>query len=244
MSSSSDSCHCIIDTPGGHRMGILPLLDILPHEEFDPANSQKLLPHLATDGKQRHPIIVAHHPDGERYIQLDGANRHHCLGQLGYNYALAQVVDLADSHCIGLDRWHHAIKLDAATFLDSIAQTSFPERQASLEELPALLEEGATGCVFVFPEFVYAVSTQSLDALREVVGLYSTQGIQRVTPTQIVTLGGPAASLAVLKVQGYQGLVVFNPITPQQLLCTVAGSGLLPPGVSRFLITQGPSAQR
>ena len=64
---------------------------------------------------------------------------------------------------------------------------------------------------------------------------FQCKGIQRVAPAQLVALGGPAASLAVLKEQGFQGLVVFNPITPQQLLCTVASSGLLPPGVSRFL---------
>lgn len=86
---------------------IVPIESLIPHEEHDPQRSAPLIERIRSAGVWLNPPVVA--PlDAERYVILDGANRHYALSALGYPHILVQVVNY-ESSAVQLETWHHVI---------------------------------------------------------------------------------------------------------------------------------------
>ena len=64
-------------------LDVVALDDILLHEDADPLGQA-----LERDGVQRHPVILAHTPEGS-LLQLDGANRVTALRRLRCRHVVA-----------------------------------------------------------------------------------------------------------------------------------------------------------
>ena len=108
---------------------VLPLRDIVFHEEVDLARVAALIERLGADGILRNPPVVVRfggggggggeeggEDDGRRLL-LDGANRVEALARMGIAHAAVQT-ESADDPGLRLFHWNHVIrKKDAETVL-------------------------------------------------------------------------------------------------------------------------------
>jgi hypothetical protein len=85
---------------------VIPLGDVVPHEDFDPLRVDRLAGRMADAGSQANPVVCIAADTGQ-FVLLDGATRNAALRQLGLDYVLAQVVS---PEGITLDTWHHVIR--------------------------------------------------------------------------------------------------------------------------------------
>jgi L-serine kinase (ATP) / ParB family transcriptional regulator, heme-responsive regulator len=85
---------------------VIPLADIVPHEDFDPLRADRLSGRMANAGSQANPVVCIAADTGQ-FVLLDGATRNAALRHLGLGYILAQVVS---PDGITLDTWHHVIR--------------------------------------------------------------------------------------------------------------------------------------
>lgn len=99
---------------------VLPLRDIVFHEEVDLARVAALIERLGADGILRNPPVVVRfageREDGRRLL-LDGANRVEALARMGIAHAAVQT-ESADDPGLRLFHWNHVIrKKDAESVL-------------------------------------------------------------------------------------------------------------------------------
>ena len=85
---------------------VVPLAEIVPHEDFDPLRVDMLAGRISKAGSQRNPVICIEADTG-LFVLLDGATRTAALHHLGLGYVLVQVVP-ADA--VTLETWHHVIR--------------------------------------------------------------------------------------------------------------------------------------
>ena len=83
---------------------VLPLSDLLFHEEVDGVRSRELAEKIKAEGVLRDPIIVTRLGGG--YLVLDGAHRCSALRALGCRYVVAQLVDYDDPR-VKVLTWSH-----------------------------------------------------------------------------------------------------------------------------------------
>ncbi len=103
---------------------VLPVAQLLLHEQHDTQRSEPLLLRLQQEGVLKNPPIVAPivtnggGAQEQRYVVLDGANRVTVVRALGIAHIAAQVVDYEDPELV-LDTWHHLIKgMESQRLLD------------------------------------------------------------------------------------------------------------------------------
>src|SRR5689334_15744829 len=104
--------------PGGlPELRILPLADVVPHEQADPRRVARLSRRIAVDRLLKNPVIVTPIPGTARYMVMDGANRTAALHEIGVRDVLAQIVRY-DQPGVQLTTWHHLITgLDPSALL-------------------------------------------------------------------------------------------------------------------------------
>lgn len=85
---------------------VIPLDEIVPHEDFDPLRVDRLAGRIGESGHQLNPVICVEAETGH-YVLLDGATRTAALRDLGLGYALVQVVP---AESVTLETWHHVIR--------------------------------------------------------------------------------------------------------------------------------------
>lgn len=101
---------------------VLPLRDIVFHEEVDLARVAALIERLGADGILRNPPVVVRFGGGSgdgdgRRLLLDGANRVEALARMGIAHAAVQT-ESADDPGLRLFHWNHVIrKKDAEAVL-------------------------------------------------------------------------------------------------------------------------------
>ncbi|MBC7186057.1 MAG: hypothetical protein H5U38_03380 [Calditrichaeota bacterium] len=104
------------------RLSILPIEDVLFHEEPDEERATLLTAKLEKEGVLRNPPIVADVNGARRRILLDGANRLTALRTLGFRHVLVQEIDLFDPGLV-ISQWHHAVeRLDRSYFQQRLAE--------------------------------------------------------------------------------------------------------------------------
>ncbi len=91
------------------NLRILPLEDLILHEDHDRQRTLPLVAKLRAQGILRNPPIVMPLDDGTgRYMVLDGANRVTSLQEMEFPHIVAQVVKSNDPH-VNLQTWNHVI---------------------------------------------------------------------------------------------------------------------------------------
>ncbi|MFQ5577667.1 MAG: NAD(P)-dependent oxidoreductase, partial [Anaerolineae bacterium] len=86
---------------------VLPLPNVLPHEQTDPSRVQRLVNRLSAEKVLKNPPIVTKWKD--HYVVLDGATRVTALKALDYRYVVAQVVPHTHNN-LGVHVWNHVIE--------------------------------------------------------------------------------------------------------------------------------------
>jgi len=91
------------------NLRILPLQDLILHEDHDRQRTLPLVAKLRAQGILRNPPIVMPLDDGTgRYMVLDGANRVTSLQEMEFPHIVAQVVKSNDPH-VNLQTWNHVV---------------------------------------------------------------------------------------------------------------------------------------
>ncbi len=122
---------------------VLPVRDLIPHEEHDPRRVQKLSRRILEEGILKNPPVVAPLPEevapsGEdegRYVVLDGSNRVLAFALAGIPHIVAQVVKYDDPGVI-LDTWYHIV---SGMALEEFEQAL--KEMAEVHLVPSTLEE-------------------------------------------------------------------------------------------------------
>jgi L-serine kinase (ATP) / ParB family transcriptional regulator, heme-responsive regulator len=91
------------------NLRILPLNDLILHEDHDRQRTLPLVAKLRAQGILRNPPIVMPLDDGTgRFMVLDGANRVTSLQEMEFPHIVAQVVKANDPH-VNLQTWNHVV---------------------------------------------------------------------------------------------------------------------------------------
>jgi hypothetical protein len=213
---------------------VLPVENLLLHEQHDPLRSAPLMERLQADGVLKNPTIVAAVPGEERYVVLDGAHRVTAMREMGIAHIAVQVVDYEDPELI-LDTWHHLVKgvADFKRLLLSVqgvtmkgADPVHARAQLARREILALVEYPDGEVCTVKAEGDLHLRTQRLN---EIVDLYKLRGrIFRASSDHLPSL--------LPLYDEVSALVVFPRFTPAEIVDLARIGACLPAGITRHLI--------
>lgn len=226
------------------QLQIIPIADILVHEQFDESRAYPLVEKLKLDGFQANPIIVAA-LDGGKYLQLDGMNRLSSFKLLKLKSILAQIIDYNDQENVELSSWTHLFfQNDIEKFIKKITTIkTVIIKKGNIDNVGhRYIKEYGTSrlCTLIDKKReVYLVTTANIslwgkiDILNSIVDLYKEQIIrdilpQKVTNSDLETLFEEHNSCNLI--------LVFPTFTRHQIIDIVRLGGLFPPGVTRHLI--------
>jgi hypothetical protein len=224
------------DLPTPPDLRILPIASLVPHEEHDPQRSAPLIERIKAAGTWLNPPIVAPMGDG-RFVILDGANRFHCLNELGYPNILVQVVDY-ESEVVELDTWHHILSgLSWFELLRSIRELDGVrvESASLLDARVALAQRKILAYVVLQEQHVYTVDAvaESLAErnriLRDVVNTYKKRSILNRINTDSLQVAREQYPEAV-------AIIVFPRYEPVEIVVAARDHAYLPPGITRHVI--------
>ncbi len=200
---------------------------VLPHEKSDIQRSTPLIERIRHAKYFTNPPVVAE-IDNNRYILMDGANRHNSLRHLNFPHILVQVGDYK-SEFIELGVWQHIVSdWDSAHFIQDL------ERIDGIDVMDGW-DSNAVAQILLREGPVYGIHAKVDNivernfTLRQVVETYHNNATLYRTPltdpTQIWSLYPKAIAL-----------VMFPSYEPQNIIDAATNKAYLPPGVSRHII--------
>ena len=215
---------------------IVPVAELLLHEQHDAQRSGPLLQRLQADGMLRNPPIVAPIRGEQRYVVLDGANRVTAMQALEIAHIAVQVVDYEDAELI-LDTWHHLVMgVGAGHFkrmLQAVQGVKIERADAAHARAQLARRE-----ILAFVEYldgeVWTLQApgdlhQRSQRLIEIVDLYKAQGrIFRASTDHLPSLLPSHEDVA--------ALVVFPRFAPAEIIELARVGACLPAGITRHLI--------
>lgn len=222
------------------KIGELPDLKIIPvdqivfHEEPDTERSSSLEVFLQKEGKIKNPPIVAYYNDHNRSILLDGANRITALKNLGVKDVIVQRIDLFDPELIFLN-WHHAIeKLSKDSFLKKIQRIDGLQiKNVERNESNNFDDHGL--CKIAFRDgSLYHIESGSdlitkIDHLNKLTAIYhGFDFMDRVSYTNLEHLKQNYAEFC--------SVVSFRKISKEDLIRIIENGSKLPSGVTRIIL--------
>ncbi|MGB8647016.1 MAG: hypothetical protein WCF84_17400 [Anaerolineae bacterium] len=221
------------------RLAIVPLNQVVLHEEIEPKRVDRLMQRLRQDRILCNPPIVTEvraANEWTRYVVLDGASRTSALRALGVPDVLVQIVDY-HSPQIHLQSWHHLLldvdpgelradvrrvpNLELAEMDEQTARDKLERREIICYLL------FANGCVegVVCPADRYA-QTRALGAL---VKTYENKAaLYRVSTTDLEELAARHRQLS--------AVVVFPHYHPEDILRLALNGAKVPMGITRHII--------
>jgi hypothetical protein len=212
---------------------MVPVEDMLLHEDADLGRVERLALRLREDGVLRNPPVTTALPGGG-YVVLDGANRTTALAALGADVLPVQLVEYAD---VRLDVWSHFL-LDAGALASRVQALGIPLRL--LDSGADVVPERPSGtCYIAAGDDIYEidVAARAAPVLSGIVGTYKgTVRIYRVPGLR------PGQSLReqsdrLAREYGAAGtLIVFPMLTKGDILDIARGDEKLPTGVTRHVI--------
>ena len=210
---------------------IVPVSDLLLHEEVDLERVARLLDRLSADGILRNPPIVASLTGSDRFLLLDGANRVSALENLDIPHVLVQVESFEDP-ALEVRHWNHVVR--------DIEARELAEYARSADGIE-LVEDAPDGD----PDYLGSILTGDSEALhlrapgsmkdrvqhlRAMVDIYYSREarMDRVNHSDIASLK---------EQHPHFGAVVMFPNFSKDVLRAVAEAGdRLPSGVTRILV--------
>lgn len=222
------------------KIGELPDLKIIPvdqivfHEEPDNERSSSLEIFLQKEGKIKNPPIVAYYNDHGHSILLDGANRITALKNLGVKDVIVQRIDLFDPDLIFLN-WHHAIeKLSKDSLLNEIKKIDGVQIKNTEEEDKIDFDEQGLCKISFRDGTVYHILTATnlltkIALLNKLTAIYhGFDYMDRVSYTNLEHLKRNYPEFC--------SVISFRKITKEELIRIVENGKKLPSGVTRIIL--------
>lgn len=215
---------------------VVPVGELLLHEQHDAQRTEPLLQRLQADGVLKNPPVVALIDGEQRYVVLDGANRVTASRALGIAHMVVQVVDYDDPELI-LDTWHHLVNgVTGEHFKRLIGQVQCVQLEAT--ELIHARAQLARREVLAFVQYpqgdvftLHALGDlhRRTQCLNEVVDFYKVHSrIFRANTDHLPALLPFYDEIA--------ALVVFPRFTPAEIIDLARVGACLPAGITRHLI--------
>lgn len=206
---------------------IIPVENILPHEEHDSQRSIPLIESIKNSDHISNPPIVA--PiDQDNYVILDGANRYHSLCHLGYKHVLTQVVRY-DSNQVELGVWNHVV--------GGWRQEEFVRHLQELHDVKSSpgWSSGALAEILLKDGLVIGIQGPLHDIyernriLRQVVRIYQQNArLNRTAASEPAEIWGLYPDAI--------ALVLFPHYSAADIMASAKHQAFLPPGISRHII--------
>ena len=226
---------CTHDLP---RLVIVPVANLILHEDHDEQRTPPLIEKLRASGVLRNPpIVIPLHGRRERFMVLDGANRISAFRKSSILHILVQILD-ADDPNMDLKAWNHIVwgispddlycalrKIPGLMLRPSTQTLSFQELM-DLHTIASLLLPNGN----VFTAFILSVDLIArVRMMNEVVSKYSKlANTDRTSLFQTNQLINMYEDLA--------GLVLLPPFQVTEVMDVVGAGYLMPPGSTRFTI--------
>ena len=214
---------------------LIPVEQLTPHEEVDDRRVQRLTARFESDRWLVNPPITIRWKG--RYIILDGATRYAALKRLGYRYLVVQVVEPNGTE-FQLHTWFHAILHPEKPLDDLFNRLSQIEGLGLFpldnKDIQKALSHPRTLCYFldVNGRATLAQSDEGiskLELMKEVVHAYSAWGmVERTLLTDIDRLLAQFPQM--------RTVAIFPQFVPDDVFDAARDGGLLPAGLSRFII--------
>lgn len=217
------------------QLKIVPISEIIFHEDPDEERSAKLVESLRKENKLKNPPVVTSHGGNGKHILLDGANRLTALQKLNIPHVLVQVIDLFDPGLLLL-HWHHAVeKFSQEEFLTKIQ--NLPEISITQNDNDCLAkdENGNLLCQIQFADrSTYAVHAhanlfQRVTDLQNITNVYKGfQYMDRVSYTNLdhLTKNYPR----------FCALIVFRKLLKDELVAVTNEGMRIPSGITRIIL--------
>jgi hypothetical protein len=219
---------------------ILPTESLVPHEWHDDSRTKPLIERLRANGILRNPPIVTPFDDGsDRYMVLDGANRSSAFKQMGLPHILAQVVN-EDDPGVELMKWNHVLwdwnPDDLVKSISSLPDIAFLEIDRDIKRPQSEWPAKTLVWLQLSDESAYIARYEDTglraraNQLAKIAHTYTGKAhLDRTTAQRISELNGQYDNLT--------GIVVYPPFKVHQVLELCEAGILLPPGVTRFLVS-------
>ena len=216
---------------------ILPLDQMILHEDHDLQRTLPLVEKLRAQGILRNPPIVMPLPDGSgRYMVLDGANRVTSLKEMEFPHIVTQVV-ASDYPHVNLQTWNHVVwgmntkklmasfkKIKGIKLVKIDTQKSFdaPKYTPLQIRLP-------DGSFYILDEAPSDLPTH-IDTLHEIVNAYKARALSdRTSQTLIDSFKKVYTDLT--------ALIIFPRFKIKTVLKLAGQSIVLPTGITRFTVS-------
>jgi hypothetical protein len=214
---------------------IMPIKDIIFHEEPDLERSSTLKIFIQKEGKLKNPPVVAYYEGYDHYILLDGANRITALKELDVKDVLVQQLDLFDPDLLFL-HWHHAVeKFTRGEFPNKLNKIQYINMENTTRNEIDFQHDGQQLCQIQFAnECVYSINTdgdlfRKVDILNEITNIYRGFAyMDRVSYTNLAHLREHYPDFC--------ALVCFKKFTKEELIQIVQNNKKLPSGITRIIL--------
>jgi hypothetical protein len=215
---------------------ILPLEQLILHEDHDMQRTLPLVAKLRAQGILRNPPIVMPLSDGSgRYMVLDGANRVTSLREMEFPHIVAQVVRTNDKN-VSLQTWNHIVwGMESQLFLEAIKKAKAinlkeVDTQKSFdppETTPAQIRfpNGVVYLAFTPVELI-----DKVNALHGIVNCYKDRAsLDRTSQTLAESFRSTYPDMT--------ALVIFPRFDVPSVLHLAGQNCMLPTGITRFTVS-------
>ena len=223
--------------PNLPTLRILPLDQLILHEDHDMQRTLPLVSKLRAQGILRNPPIVMPLPDGSgRYMVLDGANRVTSLREMEFPHIVTQVVDSDYPH-VNLQTWNHVIwGIEANELVTSLRAIKNIElikidTQKSLDapKYTPMQIRLPNGSFYILDEAPSDLPTH-IDTLHQIVNAYKTRAsLDRTSQTLIDSFKKVYSDLT--------ALIIYPRFKIKTVLKLAGQSIMLPTGITRFTVS-------
>lgn len=220
------------------NLSIVPLANVLLHEEIEYKRVEKLTERLKADRLLKNPPMVAQvqENDATRYIVLDGASRSSALRALNVPHILVQIVDY-HSPQVKLESWNHLLlditpdglrrELDDVSCV-AMVEMNTEQAQQELEARKILgylkFTDGRSAGLRCSSDLA-----EQAHALNEVVRSYEAKvELYRVASTNLEQLVADPKRLA--------AVMVFPKYKPDEIIQLALSGAKVPMGITRHII--------
>ena len=217
------------------ELKIIPIEQIIFHEEPDIERSASLEIFLQKEGRLKNPPVVAYYRDSTHYILLDGANRITALKKLNIKDVLVQKIDMFDSDLLLL-HWHHAIEkftkqefLEKLNMIKGIVVEQCSQKKLSRQDDNSLLCQIQFADESIFNILTNSDLFQSVNLLNKLTAIYKGFAyMDRVSYANIEHLKMHYANFC--------AVVLFKKITKEELIQIIQKDLKLPSGITRIIL--------
>ena len=223
--------------PSLPNLKILPIENLILHEDHDLQRTLPLVQKLRAQGILRNPPIVMPLMDGtERYMVLDGANRVTSLTEMEFPHIVAQVVK-ADNPHVNLQTWNHIVwGMDAKTLIRRIRQIEGLDvvkinthKSLDAPKYVPMQVRLPDGKFYLLVETPSDLATH-INTLHQIVNTYKTRAsLDRTSQTLVDSFKKIYPDLT--------ALVIFPRFKISTVLKLAAQKIVLPTGITRFTVS-------